>query len=55
MRIKPRKRLYRKKPEPLAVPKGPNKVWSMDFLADQSVDGRSIRTLNVLDNFNREG
>ena len=27
----------------------------MDFMADQSAGGRSIRTLNVLDDFNREG
>ena len=55
MRIKPRKRLQREKPEPLAVPEAPNEVWSMDFMADQLVDGRSFRTLNVLDDFNREG
>ena len=27
----------------------------MDFMADQLGDGRSFRTLNVLDDFNREG
>ena len=27
----------------------------MDFMADQLADGRSIRTLNVLNDFNREG
>lgn len=27
----------------------------MDFMADQLVDGRSFRKLNVLDDFNREG
>ena len=27
----------------------------MDFMADQLPDGRSIRTLNVLDDFSREG
>ena len=55
MRIKPRKRLKREKPEPLAVPEYPNRVWSMDFMADQLADGRSFRTLNILDDFNREG
>ena len=55
LRIKPRKRLKRDKPEPLAVPEGPNETWSMDFMADQLAAGRSIRTLNVLDDFNREG
>jgi putative transposase len=55
LRIKPKKRLKRDKPEPLAVPDIPNDTWSMDFMADQLADGRSIRTLNVLDDFNREG
>jgi len=49
MRIKPRKRLQRDRPEPLAVPDAPNEVWSMDFMADQLADGRSFRTLNLLD------
>jgi len=44
-----------RKPEPLAVPDQPNETWSMNFMADQLADGRSIRTLNVLDDFNREG
>ena len=55
LRIKLKKRLKRDKPEPLAVPARPNETWSMDFMADQLADGRSIRTLNVLDDFNREG
>jgi putative transposase len=55
LRIKVKKRLKRDKPEPLAVPDVPNDTWSMDFMADQLSDGRSIRTLNVLDDFNREG
>lgn len=55
LRIKPKKRLVREKPEPLAVPSRPNETWSMDFMSDQLADGRSFRTLNVLDDFNREG
>jgi putative transposase len=55
LRIKPRKRLVRERPEPLAVPEQPNRTWSMDFMADQLADGRSFRTLNVFDDFNREG
>lgn len=55
LRIKPKKQLKRDKPEPLAVPEKPNETWSMDFMADQLADGRSIRPLNVLDDFNREG
>jgi putative transposase len=55
MRIKPKKRLVREKPDILAVPAAPNHIWSMDFMHDQLQDGRSFRTLNVLDDFNREG
>ena len=55
LRIKPRKRLKRDKPEALAVPDAPNVTWSMDFMADRLGDGRAFRLLNVLDDFNREG
>ena len=55
LRIKPRKRLKRDKPDALAVPDAPNMTWSMDFMADRLGDGRQFRLLNVLDDFNREG
>ena len=55
LRIKPRKRLLREKPEPLAVPTTVNECWSIDFMHDQLGDGRSYRLFNVLDDFNREG
>jgi len=55
LRIKPRKRLKREKPEPLAVPETMNQVWSMDFMHDQLQNGRCIRLLNVIDDYNREG
>ncbi len=55
LRIKPRKRLVREKPKPLAVPDAPNETWSMDFMSDQLEDGRTFRALNVIDDFNREG
>lgn len=54
MRIKPKKRLKRDKPEPLTVPENSNECWSMDFMHDQLSDGRSVRLLNVIDDFNRE-
>ena len=47
--------MVRAVPEPLVVPDRPNDMWSMDFMADQLGDGRSLRTLNVIDDFNREG
>jgi len=55
LRIKPKKRLIREKPETLAVPDKINISWSMDFMHDQLEDGRSYRLLNVIDDFNREG
>ena len=55
LRIKPRKRLKRDKPDALTVPICPNMTWSMDFMADRLGDGRAFRLLNVLDDFNREG
>ena len=54
LRIKPRKRLVREKPESLAVPEAINQCWSMDFMHDQLSDSRSYRLLNVIDDFNRE-
>ena len=55
LRIKPKKRLVREKPEPLAVPEAINEVWSMDFMHDQLSDSRCFRLFNVIDDFNREG
>ena len=54
LRIKPRKRIVREKPEPLVVPEATNQCWSMDFMHDQLADGRSFRVLNLIDDFNRE-
>ena len=55
LRINPRKRQVRSKPQALAVPAKMNEVWSMDFMHDQLSDGRSIRLFNVINDFNREG
>ena len=53
LRIKPRKRLIREKPEALTVPLEINQFWSMDFMHDQLVDGRTFRVFNVIDHYNR--
>lgn len=55
LRIKPRHRIKRDKPDPLAVPRQINVSWSIDFMHDRLGDGRAIRTFNVLDDYNREG
>ena len=54
LRINPRKRLLREKPEALTVPQGINQVWTMDFVHDQLENSRTFRLLNVIDDFNRE-
>src|SRR5690554_589911 len=55
LRIKPKRRLRRDKPDALSVPTAMNQVWSMDFMSDSLADGRSLRTFNVIDDYNREG
>ncbi|VAX26744.1 Mobile element protein [hydrothermal vent metagenome] len=55
LRIKPRRRLVREKPEKLAVPERANETWSMDFMSERLSNGRAFRTFNILDDFNREG
>ena len=55
LRIKPKKRIIREKPEPLQVPTAINETWSMDFMHDGLNDGKSYRLLNVIDDFNRQG
>lgn len=55
LRIKPKKRLIREKPDALVQPESINQSWSMDFMHDQLSDGRGFRTFNVIDDFNREG
>jgi hypothetical protein len=55
LRIKPRHRLVREKPLPMAVPIAVNQSWSMAFIHDQLAEGCSIRLFNVIDHFSREG
>lgn len=54
LRIKPHIRLKRLAPKRLEVPAAPNTVWSIDFMHDNLTDGRAFRSLNVIDDFNRE-
>ncbi len=55
LRIKPKRRLVRDTPQALSVPEQINTVWSTDFMHDRLEDGRAIRVLNIIDDFNREG
>ena len=55
LRIKPRRRIKRDRPDESSEPVAINQVWSMDFMSDSLDDGRRFRTFNVLDDYNREG
>jgi putative transposase len=55
LRIKPKRRIKRDKPDALSVPVAVNQVWTMDFMSDSLADGRSVRTFNLIDDYNREG
>ncbi len=50
-----RRRVPMREPLPLDAPEALNVVWSLDFVHDALDDGRRFRTLNVLDDGNREG
>lgn len=51
---KPTKRVRSVKANPISVPEKKNQSWHMDFMSDALVNGRKIRTFNVIDAFNRE-
>ena len=54
IRRRPKRRIPQRIKEPLVIPQGINKTWSMDFMTDSLVDGRRFRLLNVMDDYNRE-
>lgn len=54
LKRKPKKRLPARVPQTLEVPEQANQTWSLDFMSDALSNGRTFRTLNVLDDFNRE-
>ncbi len=54
LRVKPKKRLPSRQPTPLAQPDSTNESWSVDFMSDSLQSGRTFRTFNVIDDFNRE-
>lgn len=54
LRRKPKKRLPARSAQVLAQPAQANQSWSLDFMSDSLSSGRAFRTLNILDDYNRE-
>jgi putative transposase len=54
VRRRKRKRIGAVERQALAIPTGRNERWSMDFVSDALTDGRKFRSLNIVDDFNRE-
>ncbi len=40
--------------EKMELPIAPNERWSMDFVHDRLINGKRIRTLNIVDDYTRE-
>ena len=54
LKRKAKKRVLTRERQPLEHGQGLNKVWALDFMRDTMYDGRPFRTLNVIDEGNRE-
>jgi putative transposase len=54
LKRKPKKRLPARAAQTLVVPLQANQTWSLDFMSDSLSNGRTFRTLNVIDDYNRE-
>jgi putative transposase len=54
LKRKPKKRLPARTAQTLVVPERANQTWSLDFMSDALSNGRAFRTLNVIDDYNRE-
>lgn len=49
-----RRRIKDNPANPISIPLTANQQWAMDFMSDALDNGRRIRTLNIIDHFNRQ-
>lgn len=54
IRRRTKKRIPARVKQQLFQPSAMNEVWSVDFMSDSLWDGRRIRLLNIIDDYNRE-
>jgi putative transposase len=58
LKMSHRRKVKRRIPNPakqvLLQPIEPNLTWSLDFMEDRLENGRKFRTLNIIDDYNRE-
>ena len=54
LRRKCKKRIPARIKEPLVVPPVFTQTWSMDFMSDALLGGQKFRSLNIIDDYNRE-
>ena len=54
VRGRKRKRMAAGERQPLTIPTRQDERWSMDFVSDALTDGRRFRSLNIVDDYNRE-
>ena len=54
LRQKPKKRIPARDPQILLQPIHSNYCWSIDFMSDALTSGQRFRTLNIIDDYNRQ-
>jgi len=54
LRRRHKRRLPARQAIAISIPATPNRMWSLDFMTDTLYDGRKVRILNIIDDYNRQ-